>query len=562
MLASGGSWLRLVVVGVFALAMAAFWEFDTWSLALPWVGFVVGLTGFSSCSSTPSHSVLAVQWLAAAGVALMGATAVSSFNAASGISFADAVILPTADTHWTAMYFGDPLRPSLVGNLLWLAAWFNGGLQALMVSRAVLYVIFGMATFAAIRAVVSFPSALFLTAMVTSAFTMVSVMAELGSYATALTSVALGSAALLRGSADRWVYLWWGLAALDLPIALLLMVGWRAGVGLGRSRRFSPSNLAVLAFVASFSPAVARALMSHGQGEHGDPAQQWMLVLVGPLLLGVAWVTWRAGRASDTGGRRSDGERWQASAGALGLASLGSWALSMAGVLPGERYLLYLTPLGVALGGAAFEHGVRRRFSAPSAPALALLVAIAGPRVAWTLGQVAQQDEWFEWPWKSIFVGVVLLLAARVIVDRPAFRPTRTELNRLGALVAVAAIWITLSDRSLGITEQINKAQWYRRTGIAVHDQMQGARASAGSKVVRGLLFRTSPTLLPLGWTSLVRADDPLPNVLEAPDPECVLPIWVGAPDDDGPGCRRCSKRWASDVDNSGMQITVLSCAK
>ena len=523
--------------------------FSVASLTLPWVGFAVLV--WATDERSPDESADPIgrwEWVVVGSLGCWCAALVLTTVWVGGPSFADAVILPTATTSWSSLYFGDPLRPSLVGNLIWLAAWIWGGLWWLVLTRAVLMVAYVALVFTALRSAASPVVALVLTAMTAMAWTTLSLFVELGAYATSLTMIAAGVVAMTRGCSDRRVVVFLGLASLDLPVVLAMLVGWTWGKGRPALNRRS---LGVMAFALSFGPAALRALVHHSQGTHGPVAHPWLVAGFGPLALWVAWWAWRSGA------------RWRPAATSLALGAGSSWTLSVAQVLPGERYLVYLAPLMLTLSLVAVIRFAERGSIDLGPGARGLLAVILAPALGVEVVRWASVDEVGLGAWRFWVAGGALLFTARVLVDRPAFRLTPGERGRLIWVTTAVGIWLTLAQASSRVRDRMDVLTWWRTVGESLHDRVRDDVAvSVGSRRVWGLLYRTSPTLIPGGWGELEREREPLAAFRESFDGSCDTAVWVGLASERSVACVDCATRWTSEADSSGAQALLLDCPR
>jgi len=250
----------------------------------------------------------------------------------------------------------------MVGNLWVLLAWAWGGFATLLVSRVLLYAVWVVGLYAMVRRQVPTLIAALLVIPAIVNPVVIARYSEIGAYPTHLAAIVLACWGMGAGRnttiTDRWVFVWLGLASLDMPHALTLLVGyttgrlWQAGwptptrwIAGGWFRR-EPIQAVALArstviLCAAMTPVSAVGLTHHAT-RGGPPGTEALWVAAGMVV--AAAVTWPL--VKDVA--------WRPRLMALyvGVAAGGVLAL---GRPEAPRQLMFLVPLALPLAASALS---------------------------------------------------------------------------------------------------------------------------------------------------------------------------------------------------------------
>lgn len=357
------------------------------AVVLPWLGLAGGLSLLGAPRRDPEPASPS-PWpiLTLLPVVAVGAAWMSAMRAARGIRGGEYDVLPTPDMSFLQLYTIDLGLPSLIHTFPLAIFRLVGGLTALTAFHAGLYALLLAITWRCVRAASDAAVALAVVVVLGSRLALLDQMMEVRAYATYLTLVAIGGAAMLgprERRRDALVFGALGAASLDALVPAVLLGGYaigraveersldlRAVIG-GRAETLVDrlARATLLLGISLVPLALAAAGFPRG-ADGGESTRTWMgLQLTVPALLFPALL-------GTVAGLRREQDRPAAIAAITSvLVAIIGWKIGIFGEM--SKYYLFLSPLAPAFA-AAFAWRLSRRLpivgtSVVPASAVALL---------------------------------------------------------------------------------------------------------------------------------------------------------------------------------------------
>ncbi len=243
-------------------------DLRTWSVALrAALSVAILAAGWRALSSEPMPGYrLGLVDLLAPPVAFAGAYVVGGYRHLDGLTMDEYTSLPWADQGDLVFFAADLGIPSLVHNLLLVAARYVGGLELVAAAHALLFGVFVAAVWTLYRRLL--PPALAVAAIGVAVLhpDVLFRFAELRAYPTFLAAIAAAACAALGSGSARWALVLGGVACLDNPLCL----AWLGGLAVGAWWQRPDRGLALGSWVGLFTlaqvPAIVGSVTMHGAG--------------------------------------------------------------------------------------------------------------------------------------------------------------------------------------------------------------------------------------------------------------------------------------------------------